>query len=203
MTIGFFEAIDTIVKFTMTMQVKDLLSFYNLLDKMIACVKDEGGNLSTLAQALSFVVSCTHVALVAPRQGSCSRHAFNKACQYVTNDATICSSFWEVNLKATYSTLQKTITWTKKSRKGRSKWKKACFDARLSHQKLKTPMKIMFVNKMILFQETVEYWDAINFRFGRQETLELQGRIMDAHTWVICKGITKTIIHVVKQCILN
>jgi hypothetical protein len=99
-TIRFFEVIDTI-GIAMTMQVKDLLSFYNLLDKIIACVKDEGGNLATLAQALSFVVSSAHVALVAPWQGSCFVHAFNKTCQYVTNDATICSSFWEVNLKAT------------------------------------------------------------------------------------------------------
>jgi hypothetical protein len=100
LTIGFFEAIN-MIGIAMTMQVKDLLSSYNLLDKIIACVKDEGGNLSTLAQALSFVVSCVHVALVAPWQGSCFGHAFNKTCQYVTNDATICFSFWEVNLKAT------------------------------------------------------------------------------------------------------
>ncbi len=99
-TIGFFEAVDTI-GIAMTMQVKDQLSFYNLLDKIIVYVKDEGGNLSTLAQALSFVVSCVHVALAAPWHGSYFGHAFNKACQYVTNDATICSSFWEVNLKAT------------------------------------------------------------------------------------------------------
>jgi hypothetical protein len=99
-TIGFFEAINT-NGIAMTIQVKDLLSFYNLLDKIITYVKDEGGNLSTLAQALNFVVSCVHVALVAPWQGSCFGHAFNKTCQYVTNDATICSSFWEVNLKAT------------------------------------------------------------------------------------------------------
>jgi len=36
-------------RIAMVMQVKDLLSFYNLLDKIIAYVKDEGGNLSTLA----------------------------------------------------------------------------------------------------------------------------------------------------------
>jgi hypothetical protein len=31
----------------MAMQVKDFLSLYNLLDKLIAYVEDEGGNLST------------------------------------------------------------------------------------------------------------------------------------------------------------
>jgi hypothetical protein len=42
----------------MAAQVKELLSCYNLLDKLIAYVKDKGGNLSTLARALSSMVSC-------------------------------------------------------------------------------------------------------------------------------------------------
>jgi len=33
----------------MAMQVKDLLASYNLLDKLVAYVKDEGGNLSAFA----------------------------------------------------------------------------------------------------------------------------------------------------------
>jgi hypothetical protein len=57
------------------MQVKDLLSFYTLLDKIIAYVKDEGGNLSTLTQALNFVVNCAHVAPITPWQVSCFGHA--------------------------------------------------------------------------------------------------------------------------------
>jgi hypothetical protein len=80
---------------------------------------------------------------------------------------------------------------------------KKCVDARFSHRKLKTRMKIRFMNKVVLFQKIVGYWDAINLCYGRQETLELQGRILDAHTWVICKTITETMIPVVKQCIHN
>jgi uncharacterized membrane protein YccF (DUF307 family) len=75
--------------------------FYNLLDKIIAYVKNEGGNLSTLAWTLTFIVSCTLLASVAPWQRSCFGHASSKTCQYATNDATICSSFQELNLKAT------------------------------------------------------------------------------------------------------
>jgi hypothetical protein len=46
--VGFFEAIDM---FGVAMEVhfKDLLSLYNLLDKLITYVKDEGGNLFTFA----------------------------------------------------------------------------------------------------------------------------------------------------------
>jgi hypothetical protein len=85
----------------MVAQVKELLLSYNLLDKLITYMKDEGGNLSTLAKVLSFVVSCVLLKLVTPWQGSCFSHAFSKACQYVCNDATICLGFWEVSLKAT------------------------------------------------------------------------------------------------------
>jgi hypothetical protein len=45
--VGLFETIDT-AGVAMATQVKDLLSFYSLCDKLIAYVKEEGGNLSTL-----------------------------------------------------------------------------------------------------------------------------------------------------------
>jgi hypothetical protein len=40
----------------MALQVKNLLSLYNLLDKLITYVKYKGGNLFTLTQVLSLVV---------------------------------------------------------------------------------------------------------------------------------------------------
>jgi hypothetical protein len=77
----------------MVTQVKELLSSYNLLDKLIAYVKDKGGNLSTLAKALNLVVNRVPLKLAIPQQGSCFGHVFSKACQYACNDATICLSF--------------------------------------------------------------------------------------------------------------
>jgi len=47
--------------------------------------------------------------------------------------------------------------------------KNACVDVGLSHRRLKTPMKTKFANKVILFQETLEYGDAINLCYGRLE----------------------------------
>ncbi len=46
--VGMFEDIN-IARIAMVAQVKDLLSFYSLCDKLTTYVKDEGGNLSTLA----------------------------------------------------------------------------------------------------------------------------------------------------------
>jgi hypothetical protein len=95
-----FEAID-MARIAMALQVKDILSSYNLLDKLFAHVKDEGDNLSTLAQAMSFVVSCVPLTIITPYQRSYFGHVFSKACQYATNDAIVCFDFQEVSLKAT------------------------------------------------------------------------------------------------------
>jgi hypothetical protein len=61
--VGLFEVFDTF-RVTMVAQVK-LLSSYNLLHKLITHMKDEASNLSALAKALSFVVSCAPLKLVA------------------------------------------------------------------------------------------------------------------------------------------
>jgi len=59
--------------------MKELLSSYNLLDKLIIYVKEKGGNLSTHARSLSYVDNYALLKYVAPWQGSCFGHAFNKA----------------------------------------------------------------------------------------------------------------------------
>jgi hypothetical protein len=59
----------------------------------------------------------------------------------------------------------------------------------------------MFANKVILFQKTQEYWDAIKFCYGRQETLKLHGCVLDVQTWVICKTICETMFPIVNQYI--
>jgi hypothetical protein len=63
--VGLFEAIDTF-GVIMAMQVKELLSLYNLMDKLITYVKDKDDNLSTLARALIFVVNYGLLTLVVP-----------------------------------------------------------------------------------------------------------------------------------------
>ncbi len=49
-------------------------------------------------------------------------------------------SLMQVNAKDAQATLQKSITWTKKSNKGRQEWEKAYIEWLLL-QKLKTPIK--------------------------------------------------------------
>jgi hypothetical protein len=46
----------------MATQVKDLLSLYNLLDKVMAYIKDEGGNLTILIKKFSSIITCAQLA---------------------------------------------------------------------------------------------------------------------------------------------
>ncbi len=45
--------------------------------------------------------------------------------------------------------------------------------------------------KLKPWQETMEYLNAINLCYGKQETQELQGHVSNAHTWTICKVVAK------------
>jgi hypothetical protein len=49
--------------------------------------------------------------------------------------------------------LQKTIIWTKKSKKGRHEWEHACVKSGMRHQKLKILVKTKIVNKVIMFKK--------------------------------------------------
>jgi len=68
-------------------------------------VQNEGGNLSTLTQALTSVVNYPPLGLVVLWQGLCLGHAFNKTCQYTYDDTKVSIDFREVNLKVTQFTL--------------------------------------------------------------------------------------------------
>jgi hypothetical protein len=64
-TMGLFEATN-MFGVAMATQDKDLLSSYNLLDKIITYVKDKGGNLSTLAKAFISIFSYGPLGLAIP-----------------------------------------------------------------------------------------------------------------------------------------
>jgi hypothetical protein len=64
-TMGLFE-LTNMFGVVMATQVKDLLSLYNLLNKLITYVKDENSNLSTLAQSLTLVFSCGPLEFTTP-----------------------------------------------------------------------------------------------------------------------------------------
>lgn len=145
-TIGLFEAMDTRGD-SLAQQMNPILEEFKLTKKIIAYVKDEGANLVTMATALSDVVSCEPLGLTTPYVGVCFGHVMSKACQYATDDTKVCNGMEDISLKQVQAALQKTITWTKKSGKGRTEWMAACVDSNLRPRKLQTPVKTRYIFK--------------------------------------------------------
>jgi hypothetical protein len=76
-TIEIFE-IHNIVGATMATYVKILLDSFNLLNKVIAYIKNEGLNLNTSTFALIFVVFGFSLHLTCPLVSSCFGHVMSK-----------------------------------------------------------------------------------------------------------------------------
>ncbi len=91
---------------TMANQVKVLLDFFGLLDKVITYVKDKGSNLNTFTNALTSVVSYSPLQLACPFVSLCFGHAMS----FATDDIKMCVEFFKVSLKGAQASLQKTIT---------------------------------------------------------------------------------------------
>ncbi len=73
----------------------------------------------------------------------------SKTCQYVTNEVKINVGTKQVNLDNSmyaHAIIQKTITLTKKSEKGRHEWEKVCHEANTLH-KTQNPCENMFCFK--------------------------------------------------------
>ncbi len=69
----------------------------------------------------------------------------------------------------------------------------------MQHKKLKTLVKTHFISKVIIFQETLEYVNAINIYYMQQNS-SLQAKVPNGLTWVIAQVITKTLNHGLHQC---
>jgi hypothetical protein len=72
----------------------------------------------------------------------------------------------ELNVAKVQNDLQKTITWMKKLGKGRQDWEFACKEIGLRPWKLKKSIKIRFVSRVVIFQETLEYFLDINLYYS-------------------------------------
>ena len=115
----------------------------------------------------------------------------------------MCKGMKEVSLKDAQKSLQSCITWTKSlERDVKSGTEPASTRGYLATRKLKTPVKTRFASKVVLFQETQEYADAISICYRRQ-SLKLQARVPSGMTWATARTVTQTLNPVVQQCVLN
>jgi hypothetical protein len=142
------------------------------IHKVIPFVRDEGNNLGTMAITLWSIIYCDTFKLLWVYEDICFKHVMCKTCQYVTNDDKVSTSLTLVSMKDVQTSLQKIIIWTKKSRKGRHEWEKACIENEMWHWKLKTnENKVCEKNYNV--EETLEFKQTILLCYGRWKTLIL------------------------------
>ncbi len=83
----------------MALQVNEVLEKHGFNAQVIAYVKNEGGNISTMTQALTFVVSCEKLGLAHLSVALFWGHVIYKCCQHATNDSKICVGLTTISMK--------------------------------------------------------------------------------------------------------
>ncbi len=63
-------------------------------------------------------------------------------------------------------------------------------------------MKTIFANKVIMFEKTLEFMNAIFLCYGMQKFVVLHQIIPKAQVWAIAEAITSTLNHVVLACVM-
>nr|XP_024359895.1 uncharacterized protein LOC112274515 isoform X1 [Physcomitrium patens] len=201
-TIGVLEA-SVIAGEELVMEVKDLLSSFNLMDKIIAfVVKDDDSRLTSLAEALSKKVVCSPLQLSEPYTGTCFGNVLSKACENTTTDEKACDGLRAVSIEAAISSLRRSISSTSRSAKRRLEWMKACADVGLRPRKLRAPVKGRFASKVILCQEALDYQPVLQLCSASQS----DGMFFDVpsvETWAIAKAVTVALNPVLQQCVMN
>jgi len=96
--VGFSETIN-IFGNAMALKVNDVFAKYGLNVWVITYVKDEGVNLNTMTNALTYVVSCEALGLQTPFVGSCWGRAMSKCIQYAIDYAKVSIGLTFVSIK--------------------------------------------------------------------------------------------------------
>jgi hypothetical protein len=61
----------------------------------------------------------------------------------------------------------------------------------------------MFVSKIIIFQEALQFKNVISFCYNKQNVIKINGRVPPNFTWHISKIIMHSISPIVNACILK
>lgn len=131
---GIFEVHETLGA-TMVIPSKDLFAHYDLLDKVIAYVKDEGANLNTFTITLSNIISRVPLLLPQPYVTSCYEYAMSKCCQYAINHLKMWRGMKEASIKMAIGFFLKDDHLDKKKWEGKIKMGKG------SHRCISSPLE--------------------------------------------------------------
>jgi hypothetical protein len=83
----------------MAIQLESLLSKFGLVHHVIAYLKYEGINLTTMAFALHSNIDCQPLRIFKVYEGTCFRHVMSKTCQYAINDDKNFKGLVQMNVK--------------------------------------------------------------------------------------------------------
>jgi len=78
--VGLFEVQKTNGNKCMTLQLQGLLEEIGLIHRVLAFVKDEGGNLGFMATTLQSIIDCRLLEILQVYKGTCFGHVMSKAC---------------------------------------------------------------------------------------------------------------------------
>ncbi len=92
----------------------------------------------------------------------------------MTNDDKVYAGLNLVSVKYFKLLCKRQLHGKKTLSKGKKKWEKTSIISEMSHQKLKTLIKTRFVNKVITFEETLEFKQIILLCYGKQNRWILQ-----------------------------
>jgi hypothetical protein len=142
-SVGLFEVDETNGK-NMVVQFESLLSNFGLMHHAIAFMKDENNNLSTMATALHSIIIYQLLKFNQIYEGTCFGHVMSKACQYYNK---VFKGLMQVDANNAQVVLQKTITWTKKSGKGRKNGRRFILNVGCCLENLKPLSKLNLHSK--------------------------------------------------------
>jgi hypothetical protein len=100
------------------------------------------------------IISCSLLSLLEPFGGTCLGHALSKICQYTTTYDKVSIDLLFALIKVAQTFIQKCITQTKKSNKGKQAWDKVCIEYGLWPRKINMPMKTRQVFYLCSFFKT-------------------------------------------------
>jgi hypothetical protein len=89
----------------MVIQLQVLFDKFSLLHRIIAFVKDENINLSTMVTTMCSIINYEPLKILRVYEGTCFGHVTSKACQYATNDDKMFVGLQNVSVKEAQSGL--------------------------------------------------------------------------------------------------
>ena len=99
------------------------------------------------------------------------------------------------------ATLQRCITWTKKSGKGKSECYKSCRKMNVKELLMPTPFKTRFVCTIVMLNMMLKYRQVVQHCFSNQSSPELRTRVPSTDTWEIARVVALTLEPVMEACI--